>query len=198
MIAQIAQRYSLDEYRALAKTGARQEFHDGEIKPLVGGTLENSQISGNLYAWLKAALRGSDFKAINSDLRVWIPQHRRGLYPDAMVIQGQPKFNGDRRDEILNPSVIIEVLSNSTEAYDRGDKLHLYRAIPSFCEYILINQHRPYAEQYCKTDAGDWLMRSYEGINLSLPFQTLGVEISGAELYEDISFISSSTEHPES
>ena len=93
-----------------------------------------------------------NFRLYNSDLRVWIPEYNCGTYADLMLVDGQPQLNGERTDEILNPLVIVEVLSPSTEGYDRGEKFRKYRSLPSFCEYLLVSQTEPYIEQYHKLD----------------------------------------------
>ncbi|MGI8504288.1 MAG: Uma2 family endonuclease, partial [Hassallia sp.] len=104
MITTVERRYNLDEYRAIArKAEGRSEYRDGEIVPMPGGSINHSRISGNTFAFLKFLLRDTQFEPINSDLRLWIPDYRRGLYPDVMVFDGEPQLNGDRTDEVLNP-----------------------------------------------------------------------------------------------
>lgn len=183
------QQRTLAEYRRLEETALeRHEFHDGKIVAMTGGTLEHSAISGNIYALLKAALKKTSFKPFNSDLRIWVPQYRRGLYPDVMVIEGDPRFNDSRRDEVTNPKLIVEVLSRSTEASDRGNKFMFYRAVPEFSEYLLVSQYQPWVDRYIKSEGDDWLMRSYEGLSASLELTTGGVQLSLADIYEDIVF----------
>ena len=144
MLATITERrYSLDEYRAIADNSEEKcEYHDGEIIQMTGGTVNHSRISRNILNLLDNKLRDSNFEAINKELRLWIPEYRRGVYPDAMVFDEALQFNGDRKDEVLNPVLIVEVLSPSTEEYDRTDKFRMYRSIPSFCEYLLIRQNK--------------------------------------------------------
>lgn len=137
-------RYTPDEYRQLeARAQQRHEYRDGEIVPMPGGSLEHSRICGNIFAYLKFLLRDTQFEPINSDLRLWVPAYNRGLYPDVMVFDGAPTLNGDRNDEVLDPIAIVEVLSPSTQAFDREDKFLFYRSIPNFCEYILVRQTVP-------------------------------------------------------
>lgn len=183
----LAQRYTLDEYRRLEESATeRHEYHDGKIVAMTGGTLEHSVISGNIYAFLRAALKNTQFKSFNSDLRVWIPRYQRGVYPDVMVIQGVPQFNDDRRDEITNPKLIVEVLSLSTEAHDRGDKFLYYRSIPEFSEYLLVNQYQPWVDHYIKTERGEWMMRSYQGIDSMIELSTVDQQLSLTDVYEDV------------
>ncbi|MHC0061319.1 Uma2 family endonuclease [Nostoc sp. UIC 10890] len=123
-----------------------------EIITMSGGSESHSAIASNFLIYLGFLLRDTDFRLYNSDLRVWIPEYQCGTYTDLMVVNGEPEFNNDRNDEILNPMLIVEVLSPSTEAYDRGDKFRKYRSIASFCEYLLVSQTEPYIEQYHNLD----------------------------------------------
>lgn len=192
MTLTLTPKYTLDQYRSLEETAEqRHEYHDGDIVAMTGGTLEHSQIAINLCALLKSALRNSRFKPYNSDLRLWIPQYRRGVYPDAMVITGEPKFNDNRRDEILNPTLIVEVLSHSTEAYDRGDKFQYYRSIPEFREYLLVNQYQPWVDQYVKTDKNEWLMRSHEDLEAIIHLETINVDCRAEDIFEEVVFAAS-------
>jgi Uma2 family endonuclease len=108
-----------------------------------------------------------------------------------MIINGEPEFNGTRTDEILNPLMIIEVLSPSTEAYDRGDKFRKYRSIPSFCEYLLVSQTEPYVEQYHQLDRQNndhWQLQICDRLDRSISLQSLNVELPMQEIYRRIRF----------
>jgi Uma2 family endonuclease len=125
-------RFTPDEYRAIEETAEeRHEYCNAEILAISGGSEVHSAIAFNLLIYLGFLLRDTDFRLYNSDLRVWIPEHRCGTYADLMVVNGEPEFNGDRTDEILNPLLIVEVLSPSTEACDRGEKFRKYRSLDS-------------------------------------------------------------------
>lgn len=185
----LSKLYTLSEYRTLEETAAeRHEYHDGKIVAITGGTLEHSAISGNVYALLKVAFKRSQFKPFNSDLRVWIPSYSKGVYPDVSVIESRAEFNDDRRDEILNPKLVVEVLSRSTEAYDRGDKFIYYRSIPTFSEYLLISQYRPWVDHYCKSDNGEWVLRSYGDMKAAIGIETGNMTLALEDIYEDINF----------
>ncbi len=118
MVTQMQQRfYTLEEYRQLEETAEfRSEYRDGEIVPMTGGTINHNRIAINICTFLKFALRGKNAEPFMSDLRLWIPRYRRGTYPDVMVIAGQPIFNEGRNDEVVNPVLIVEVLSHSTHS----------------------------------------------------------------------------------
>jgi Uma2 family endonuclease len=167
MISTISHRYSLDEYRAMEeKAEGRSEYRDGEIVPMAGGTLKHSRIGGNIFAFFKFLLRDTQFEPINSDLRLWIPEYQRGVYPDVMVFDGEPQLNAERLDEVLNPTLIVEVLSPSTADYDRLNKFRMYRSIASFSEYLLVEQDEPFVERYTKQAQG-WLLSEFSGLVLN-------------------------------
>ncbi|BAZ51940.1 hypothetical protein NIES4103_45990 [Nostoc sp. NIES-4103] len=188
MVSTIKRRYSLDEYRAIEeKAEGRSEYRDGEIVPMPGGTLKHSRISGNIFAFLKFLLRDTQFEPINSDLRLWIPEHRRGVYPDVMIFDGEPQLNGDRLDEVLNPMLIVEVLSPSTADYDRMSKFRMYRSIKSFKEYLLVEQDEPFVERYSKQAQG-WLLSEFNGLESSIFLDSVGIELAMTEIYRGVGF----------
>ena len=191
--------FTPDEYRVMEETAAeRHEYCNGEIIAMAGGSEVHSAIATNLLVYLGFLLRDSNFRLYNSDLRVWIPEYNCGTYTDLMVVDGQPQLNGDRTDEILNPLVIVEVLSPSTEGYDRGDKFRKYRSLPSFCEYLLVSQTEPYIEQYHKLDDGSdseallqavrWQWQVYDHLDQSILLHSLNVEVPLGEVYRRINF----------
>ncbi|MFM9264482.1 Uma2 family endonuclease [Tychonema sp. BBK16] len=187
--------YTLEEYQQLEKTAEfRSEYRDGEILQMTGGTINHNRITGNIYAFLKYALRGKNAEAFMNDLRLWIPRHRRGTYPDVMIISGQPVFTEGRKDEILNPVLIVEVLSNSTEDFDRENKFRFYRSIPEFREYILVDQYEFLVEQYIKNESGQWLFQEYEAENSTVSFASVGVQMSMSDIYEAVLFETNETE----
>ena len=191
--------FTLEEYRVMEETAAeRHEYRNGEIIAMAGGSEVHSAIATNLLVYLGFLLRDSNFRLYNSDLRVWIPEYNCGTYTDLMVVDGQPQLNGERTDEILNPLVIVEVLSPSTEGYDRGEKFRKYRSLPSFCEYLLVSQTEPYIEQYHKLDdssdseallqAVRWQWQVYDHLDQSILVHSLNVEVPLGEVYRRINF----------
>ena len=191
--------FTPDEYRVMEETAAeRHEYCNGEIIAMAGGSEVHSAIATNLLVYLGFLLRDTNFRLYNSDLRVWIPEYNCGTYTDLMVVDGQPQLNGERTDEILNPLVIVEVLSPSTEGYDRGDKFRKYRSLPSFCEYLLVSQTEPYIEHYHKLDdssdsegllqAVRWQWQVYDHLDQSILVHSLNVEVPLGEVYRRINF----------
>ena len=183
--------FTPDEYRVMEETAAeRHEYCNGEIIAMAGGSEVHSAIASNLLVYLGFLLRDTNFRLYNSDLRVWIPEYNCGTYTDLMIVDGQPQLNGERTDEILNPLVIVEVLSPSTEGYDRGEKFRKYRSLPSFCEYLLVSQTEPYIEQYHKIDDSSdrWQWQVYDHLDQSILVHSLNVEVPLGEVYRRINF----------
>ncbi|MBT9314519.1 Uma2 family endonuclease [Leptothoe spongobia] len=188
----ISTRLTLDEYRAMEKNNPeRHEYRNGEIFTMSGGSEIHSLIASNFLIYLGFLLRDTDFRLYGSDLRLWIPDYQCGTYADVMVINGEPALNGDRQDEILNPILIVEVLSPSTEAYDRGDKFRKYRSLSSFCEYLLVSQTEPYIEQYHNLDRDSndfWQWQDHSHLEQAVFLNCLNVEIPLSEIYRRIRF----------
>ncbi|GBF80036.1 Uma2 family endonuclease [Aphanothece sacrum] len=125
--------YTPEEYLTQEElSDFRNEYIDGEIIPMTGGTQNHNEIAGNFYTSLKVALRGQNYKVYITDLRLWIPNYRVYTYPDIMVIKGQPILVENRQDNVTNPTLIIEILSKSTKNYDQGDKFDYYSSLSTF------------------------------------------------------------------
>nr|WP_275974358.1 Uma2 family endonuclease [Argonema galeatum] len=184
--------FTPDEYRAIEETAEeRHEYCNGEMIDMSGGSEVHSAIACNLLIYLGFLLRDTDFRLYNSDLRVWIPEYQCGTYTDLMVVNGEPELNGDRTDEILNPLLIVEVLSPSTEAYDRGEKFRKYRSLCSFCEYVLVSQTEPYIEQYHNLDRNSnnrWQWQVYDLLEQSIVLHSLNIELPLSEIYRRLNF----------
>jgi Uma2 family endonuclease len=156
-----------EEYLAFERQAAyKNEYLDGEIFATTGASRRHNLITVNLAAALSPQLRGRPCEAYVSEMRVRIPE-RGYVYPDAVVVCGEPQFEDGHLDTLLNPTILIEVLSESTERYDRGKKFSFYRTIESLAEYILIAQDEHKVEQYVRQPDGRWLLsdhRSLEGV----------------------------------
>lgn len=180
---------SLEEYRNLETSAeTKHEYHDGEIIEMTGGSINHNRLVRNLIRLLDNALRKTTYEVFPSDLRLWIPQYNRGLYPDLMVIAGEPLFSDHRNDEILNPCLIIEVLSPSTSGYDRGDKFRYYRSIPQLNQYLLVSQGEILIESYSKTSENNWLLQEYTPARGIISLDSLGISLNLADIYEGIDF----------
>jgi Uma2 family endonuclease len=173
------------ERRALIKS----EFLDGEMFAMSGGTSAHSLIAVNLMFALRTQLKGCPCRVYNSDMRVKVQTSGLYTYPDVSVACGQEEFADKHHDTLLNPTVIVEVLSDSREAYDRGKKFELYRQLPSLREYLLVNQHEPIVEQYIRQDSGEWLLRAVAGLESRLSLPSVSITIGMADVYTDVCFV---------
>ncbi|OUC14083.1 MAG: hypothetical protein B0A82_13765 [Alkalinema sp. CACIAM 70d] len=184
-------RYTAEEYLALeVESTSRNEFRNGEIVEMTGGTPAHNQIVSAFNALLWFALRGSSYRIFVTDQRLWIPTVNLYTYPDIMVITAPVELKPDRRDTVMNPILIAEVLSDSTAGYDRGDKFSHYRSIDTFQEYVLVNQDRPHVEHYVKQAENQWLFTEYNSLEDKLTLASISVEIALQDLYEAIEFSS--------
>ncbi len=183
------QTYTPEEYFALEEQSeTKNEYHNGEIVPMTGGTTNHNKISGNFYAYFKFAKKGKLYDIFMADVRLWIPDYDRYTYPDVQIIFGDILYYEKRKDTVTNPSVIVEVISNSTRSYDKGDKFKYYRSLPTFQEYITINQYGFEVEQYVKTDDGKWLISYLEAEDTVLSLASVDFEISLKDLYDGVNF----------
>lgn len=181
--------YTAEEYLALeVESDIRSEYRDGEIVPMTGGTPKHNKLSSALNALLWFALRGKPYTVFVTDQRLWIPNKNLYTYPDVMVTPEPVELMSGRKDTVINPILLAEVLSDSTKHYDRGDKFEAYRTIATFQEYLLIDQNRPHLEQYVKQAENQWLFTEYNGMEQTITLRSLDVEIALADLYEAIAF----------
>ena len=181
--------YTPDEYLQLEEVADyKSEYIDGELIPMAGGSTNHNRIAGNFYAALNFALRRQDFEVFIGDVRLWIPKKRIYTYPDVMVVAGEPEYFNNRKDTILNPQVIIEVLSKSTEGYDRQDKFEDYRSIDNIQEYLLIDQTRINVKQFSKTGKKRWTFSEYDQEDEALSLNAVEFQISLLDLYNKVKF----------
>jgi Uma2 family endonuclease len=185
-----AQRYfTPEEYLALEETAeSKSEYCDGVIIPRTGASTNHNHIFLNMSIALRLALKGLDYNVFMGDVRLWMPKKRFYTYPGVMVILGKPEYYNNRKDTVINPQVIIEVLSKSTKSYDRSDKFQFYQTLPTFQEYILIDQSRIYVEQYCKFANKRWSYSQYDEEDTALVFDFFKFEVPLADMYEKVDF----------
>jgi Uma2 family endonuclease len=181
--------YTAEEYLALeVESVTRSEYRSGEIVPMTGGTPSHNKIISALNALLWFGLRKKPYSIFMTDQRLWIPDRNLYTYPDAMVIANPLQLQAGRKDTVTNPLLIAEVLSDSTQGYDRGDQFAAYRTIPTFQEYLLIDQTQPHIEHYVKQDSNQWLFTEHNGMESKISLVSVAVEIAAAELYENLEF----------
>lgn len=164
----------------------RREFWNGRIVETAVNTPEHNEIASSFFYLLKAALRKYPYSIFITDQRLWIPQANCYTYPDVMVTPRPPERQAARNDTVVNPLLVAEVLSTSTQGYDRGEKFAHYRTIETLREYVLIDQYRAQVEVYVKQEENQWLFREFSGLDARFGLEAIGVEIALAELYETL------------
>jgi Uma2 family endonuclease len=190
-LAQAQRRYTPEEYYARERGAAfKSDYFDGEIFSMAGGTDEHSAISGNIIIAVGSRLRGSDCVIRESNLRLKVQATGLVTYPDAAVYCGEAQFApedpaGQTR---LNPTVIFEVLSRSTEGYDRGLKFDSYRQIPSLKAYVLVSQTSAHVEVNEPSADGTWALRDVKGLDATLNVPGINVRVPLAEIYDRVIF----------
>jgi Uma2 family endonuclease len=164
----------------------RSEYYQGEMFAMAGGTGNHTMLVDNLTAALLEKLRGGSCRPFSNNMRLQVSATGLYTYPDVVVACGQRQFLDERRDTLLNPSVIIEVLSESTEAYDRGKKFGHYRTIESLQEYVLVSQDRVQVECYRRQPGQHWLLTAANSLEDTVALESIGCTLRLADVYEDI------------
>jgi len=186
MASSTVSKLTEEQYLAIERAAeSKSEFLDGVMYAMSGGSPRHADLHGNIYAELRALLRGGECKAFNADLRVRVSS-RMYAYPDVLVVCGRLQLASDQKDVLLNPIIVFEVLSPSTEVYDRGIKFQLYRTIPSLREYILVAQDKPRVEQYVCQDAETWTLRDHAGLDKDLKLDSIGVSLPLRLIYDGV------------
>ncbi|NET33922.1 MAG: Uma2 family endonuclease [Cyanothece sp. SIO1E1] len=183
------QTYTAEEYLALEiESDIRSEFRSGEIVPMTGGTPAHNKLSSAFNALLWFGLRGKPYSVFVADQRLWIPSVDHYVYPDVMIVANPVELKPGRKDTVVNPILIVEILSKSTQGYDQGKKFAHYRTIESFQEYVLIDQYSSHVEHYLKQTTKQWLFTEYDRLDATFALASVSVEIALADLYEAIEF----------
>lgn len=180
--------YTPEEYLAIErKARHKSEYLDGEIVAMAGASREHNLIVHNLSRAIGAQLDNTSCEVYPSDMRVFIEATSNYVYPDMIFVCGTPQFTDDFVDTLLNPLVIIEILSPSTERFDRGRKFRDYQTITSLMEYILISQDEPVVDQYVR-QTGGWLLTTLSGLDQTLRLATVSCELALSQIYRRIRF----------
>ncbi|MGI4787278.1 MAG: Uma2 family endonuclease [Janthinobacterium lividum] len=189
MSAQPLPYYTLEQYVELEENATyKSEFVAGRIYAMSGGTPKHSLISGNIILGVGSLLRGSPCKVYTSDLRVGIMPIDVETYPDVAIVCGEPHINPFDKNSIINPAVIFEVLSPSTERYDRGEKWARYQRLDSLQQYVLVSQDTPRVEHYVRQEDGSWNYAALEGLEPASALRVLDVRLALSEIYDRITF----------
>lgn len=184
-------RYTVSEYLAFERTAeVRHEYRNGEILAMAGGSYNHSLILANLIRELGNALKGKPCRALESNLRVKIPRTPLYTYPDATVICGDPQFDPSDTgmETIINPRALFEVISPTSEAYDRGEKFTRYRQLESLQEYVLVSQESPHVQVFVRQEGATWLFTAFSGLDAQARIGGLEIDIPLREIYASIQF----------
>ena len=187
MASEPLHRVSVEEYLALERRSeTKSEYLNGEIFSMAGASRLHNLTAGNAFAALHQQLRGRGCEAYTNDMRVFAPAADLLTYPDVMAVCGDPQLTDEDIDTLLNPTLIIEVLSPSTESYDRGKKFASYRTISSLAEYLLLAQDRIFAEHYVKQPNGGWLLTEANRVEDVLDLPSIGCTLALRDVYDRV------------
>jgi Uma2 family endonuclease len=187
MSAPASERLTEQEYLARERRAqTKSEYLGGRVFALAGASERHVLITGNVFAALHAQLRGRACRVYSKDLRVKVGPAGFYAYPDIAVVCGEPRFEDTELDTLLNPTLIIEVLSPATESYDRGKKFELYRKIETFVEYLLIAQDRPFLEHHLRRPDGSWLMHETTSLDAVLLLESIECRLAAKDVYERV------------
>ena len=189
-MSQLAEQFiTAADYLALERQAeTKSEYLNGRIYAMSGASRNHNRITVNLTSTLHAQLKRKPCEPFSGDMRVKVKPTGLYTYPDVVVVCGEPRFEDPHVDTLLNPTVIIEVLSDSTAAYDRGEKFAHYRALPSLSDYLLIAQDQPRIEHYQRQSDGRWLYSATDGLDAQVEISTIGCVLRLAEVYERVNF----------
>lgn len=189
--AQPAHHLTVREYFRLEEDSLeKHEYRDGELINMAGSTENHSLITANIIGEVRNRLKGSGCRVYDSNLRVRFGKKVRYAYPDATVICGESRYDplDPRRSTVTNPRLIVEVLSESTEAYDRGEKFHGYLELPSFVEYVIVSQNKARVETLFRQPDGTWNLATFNGREAVARLRSLDIELSLSEIFAGIEF----------
>jgi Uma2 family endonuclease len=180
--------FTPEEYLAFERRSEfKSEYLGGEIATMTGASRRHNLIAGNLFADLHSQLKmNRGCEVFTNDMRVRVPAADLYTYPDVVAACGEPRFEDKELDTLLNPVFIAEVLSNSTESYDRGNKFASYRTIPSFTEYLILAQDRVHVEHSVRQSDGAWLLTETDDLGASLVLSSVGCTLMLADIYDRV------------
>jgi Uma2 family endonuclease len=191
MTLQAQPQFTFEDYLAAERQAeVRHEYVDGQLFSMVGASENHNIIVANLTTLLLTQMKGRPCLVYASDMKVRIDAENACKYPDITAVCGDRKFLDERRDVLLNPTLIIEVLSTSTEAYDRGEKFALYRRLPSLNEYVLVSQDRKRVELFTKQADGGWLLTEYNNDDENILLSSIDCVLILRDVYDKVEFLS--------
>jgi len=186
MASDPSQRLTIQDYLAFERQSeTKNDYLDGEIFAMTGASRVHNLITGNIFGEIWSQLKGRPCEVYSESMRVRTPGDLF-TYPDVIVVCSEPEFIDGEFDTLLNPTMIVEVLSTSTEGYDRGVKSSRYRSIPSLSEYVLVGQDRIHIEHFLRQSADRWLLEEFSDLGLTLELSSIGCRLPLAEVYDRV------------
>jgi len=184
------EKISVQDYlESERKSDIKHEYDNGTLIPMSGASIIHTIICNNIAALLWIISKDKDFTVHSSDLRVSIPSTERFVYPDVVLLQGTPQISEYHKDTVNNPFMIFEVLSESTERYDRGDKFQAYRTLQSLQVYVLVAQDKPLVEVFTKdADTGQWILSEAHGLGSSIQLPNMKEKLILSDIYAKVKF----------
>jgi Uma2 family endonuclease len=180
---------SPEEYLALERASeTRNEYLGGEMIAMTGASRRHSLVTTNLIREIGQQLKGRPCEVLNGDMRVWVPSTGLYTYADVVAVCGEPALADGFFDTLTNPTLLIEVLSPSTQDYDRGTKFVYYRALDSLREYLLVSQNQPRVEHYLRQEDGNWLLSEKTDLAASIALPSIGCQLAMADIYDKVPF----------
>jgi Uma2 family endonuclease len=190
MSSQAQQRYTPEEYLALERQAeCKSEYYAGEIFAMAGVSRWHNLIVANVVGEIRSQLKGRPCATYSSDMRLKVSPTALYTYPDATVVCGEAQFEDNQQDTLLNPTSIVEVLSESTEAYDRGGKFAHYRKLASPMEYVLIAQTKPHIEHYVRQPDNRWLLAEADSLSETVYLSSIDCHLAPAEVYDKVDIV---------
>lgn len=187
LIAKKRKQYTAEEYLILEREAEeKSEYHDGKIIPRASSDINHITLMMNVACELRRKLSKKDVRVLMCDMKVRTPDSRYFFYPDVLIYRSKPEFHDKETDVILNPLLIVEIVSKQTAAFDRGEKFCIYREFESLNEYILIDQNRTLVERYSRQIDNDWASESFT--ENEIYFSSIGTTLEISEIYDSIEF----------
>jgi Uma2 family endonuclease len=190
MSSQAQKRYTPEEYLALERQAqCKSEYYAGDVIAMAGASRWHNLIVANVISELRSQLKGRPCTTYPSDMRVKVSPTGLYTYPDVTVVCGEVQFEDNQQDTLLNPTLIVEVLSESTEAYDRGGKFAHYRKLPSLMEYVLIAQTKPPVEHYVRQPDNRWLLAEADSLSDTVHLPSIDCRLALLEVYDKVEIV---------
>lgn len=189
-LAEAKKTWTIEEYLAQEqREGERYEYRDGNLILMAGGSINHNRIAQNLSKYLDNALEDKpEFQVFGSDQKIYLPKFNFYVYADALVVAETPLIAQEEAQAIINPVLVVEILSKTTERYDRKQKFLEYRSLPSFKEYVLVRQDAPEVLTFYKVKPNMWQEEEFTGLEGTIPLKSLGIELRLGDIYRRVEF----------